>query len=208
MNFGIFLIEDNMATDPQEYMRVTGEEELRIHSLSNINNKTKNVVALSDGTLKIEDHFGFGGFYSISPHEFVSFNNPGDDQNFNVDSSIIFHENNLEGFESLIAPAHLPQGAVIKQINLQYRDNVVGKSLDAVLLVRSHLDPLSGSSALPIGTTTDGAGVRVMSVTTNLPVDNLLNSYSIWVEESNDHTEWPGENVGISSVIIFYDQGL
>ena len=205
----LFLIEDQHAQDPQEYMRITKEEELRINSLGNILNKTKNVIATPDGTLKVQDYSGYSGILALTPHDFVSYSNPGDDQNFNSNSDrlVIFHENQLEGVEELVAPIHLPQGSIIRQINIMFHDNSVGDTLTVELFIRPHLNPDLGSSVLPIGKTYDGTGINVLSNMFFYQINNEENFYYLIVGSLEDRTDWPGENLGISSAIIYYDIG-
>ncbi len=192
--------------DKNFFINTTGN--IGIPKFSNLNNRTRNLVVAPDGTLQVQDHSGFGGIYSINPHEFVSVNNHGDDQNYNLNLGVVYHENVASGPEALTAPIHLPNGAIIKQVNVFYRDNVMPDTLEIGIVIRNQLDPAGSSSFFIIGETLDSPNVQILSNNSIfIEIDNILNTYSIQVEEKIDGTDWPGSTVGISSVTIFYDIG-
>lgn len=205
----IFSQEDEISLNYKEQMRITKNGDVRVDNLKG--SITRNLVALPDGTIRPQDFSGHAGILSLSAHDFVSFGNPGDDHNINNLGRIVHHESQLASvLEILVAPVQLPQGAIIREINVYYKDGNNSDTMEVYLAVFNHSSPLTPAK-YEVGKSNDTGGISntwyspsLISNNFNLKVDNAMYFYQIYAHGTSTFN-WPGDQVGISSANIIYD---
>lgn len=206
-----FVLEDPEAKVITHQMTLMQDGNLQVHKYSGTS--TRNLVVRDDGTIRPQEFSGSAGVLSINAHDFVSYANPGDDHNFHEIYQTIHHEA-VFGTEVLIAPIHLPQKAIIKEIRVHYihLDNP-DDSLAIYLVARSQQllpggYPVNDQKFL-IGHTTPHpaccAPSQYMELSTSIEIDNMNNFYFLEALNPNDIQRWPTDDVGIRSARIIYD---
>lgn len=167
---------------------------------------TRTLVATPDGIIKpykiLDD---YSGIYTATAHDFVSYDNPGDDQNFNPSLGIIYHEYDVSLItDVLVAPIQLPHGAIVKRIDMYFIDNNGSGDIDMWFDWDKNLGPDPAGNVIFLGASS-GSNPAIQNISiTNLhhQVDNLLNKYFFWIR--GDSFGWPGDDAGIVAATIFY----
>lgn len=76
-----FIAEDIESNTYQNQMTLSQTGELKLDKL--VGSFIRNLVVDSDGSFKAQDFGGHAGVLPITAHDFISYDNPGDDHNFN-----------------------------------------------------------------------------------------------------------------------------
>ena len=105
------------------------------------------------------------------------------------------------GLASFVAPIQLPDGAVITQIDISVFDNAVG-ALSGKLGVRS-FGAFGYNTNVVTGNSSNNGNTQTLTMTPNLTVNNLLNSYVLTV----DCGDWQGSGTAIFGARVTYTVG-
>lgn len=197
-----FIRED---LDPfQEDIRLNIQGDLSLNNLKDTFSRTLLVTA--EGIIKSQKILDdFTGIYTATAHDFISYDNPGDDQNYNPALGIIYHEYDVSLItDILVAPIQLPQGVTIKRIDLYFIDNNTSGDIDFWFDWEENLGSDPTGSYIFLGASS-GAGPDIQSISINNldhQIDNLLNHYFFWIR--GDSFGWPGDDAGIVAATIYY----
>ena len=146
-----FLVEDQEINAYQEQMTLSSNGDVIIHNL--VDTTDRNLVVLKDGTVQPLQFSGNSGVDALTAHDFVSYDNPGDDHNFRASRNLIHRENQMIGSEILVAPVQLPYGAIIREKNGYCMDDNMTDSIEVSLWIKTHANPVFDHSKISIGTT-------------------------------------------------------
>lgn len=188
----------------QEDLQINIQGDLSVHNL--VDTFTRTLVVDADGIIRAQKlNDDYSGIYTATGHDFVSYSNPGDDQNFNPALGIIFHEYDVSLItDVLVAPIQLPQGAIVKRIDIYFIDDNSSGDIDMWFDWKENLgsDPMGSYIFLGASSGAD-PDIQTISIT-NLhhQIDNLLNKYFFWIR--GDSFGWPGDDAGIVAATIFY----
>ena len=203
-----FHVEDPESSSYQTRMTIDESGDIVVNSLEG--NTTRNLVVKSDGTIRPQEANGVAGVYSLTAHDFVSEDNPGDDHNFAYGLGIVYHEGqaSMGAQEMLVAPLHLPHGAVIKRVNVYYHDYSNSDTLQFIIRQVPHNDFTGAAVQTLLGKSFDSAPSPAppnsVSANVNIPVDNLTYAYLLRVRAKSIFS-WPGDRTGIRGATIVYE---
>jgi hypothetical protein len=202
-NVGIGLLKESV---PAEKLEVNGD--VRIRGLQGTGNRK--VRTNSDGKLF---PVSSTGAYTISGLDFVESNG---DMSKNIAYTHdygIYVRNNT--YVTLMAPIHLPDGVVLKEVTAKYLDNSAERHLSFRLYRQTN--GLSGTDKninlfhTPVGRQTDVHAYVTSAFAENEVVNSRLYSYFLIVlvvldSNSNSTALWTGQNMQINNVVVKFEE--